>query len=93
MEPFKRRLCRGAEKNSGFSQTSKMEFSEKIVKRFKGINYFCNKLHLSCLMGFENTSEEHLSWKYPENECNYFCKVAGGKALISMKQDSTGDKM
>ena len=40
---------------------------EKIVKMVKDINYFCDKLHLRCLIGLEYTSEEYLFWKYPEN--------------------------
>ena len=56
---FKRLLCRRAEKNSELSQASKMELLQKIVKRFKYVNYFCNKLRLRCLIRFEYTSEEY----------------------------------
>ena len=34
-----------------------MELLQKIVKRVKYINYFCNNLR--CLIGFEYTSEEY----------------------------------
>ena len=34
---------------------------EKIVKRFQDANYFCNKLYLRCLIGFEYTSGEYCS--------------------------------
>ena len=67
MQPLKWLLCRKAEKNWELSQTSKMELLEKLVKRFKDVNYFCNKLHRRRLTGFEYISEEHLFWKYPEN--------------------------
>ena len=67
MQPFKQLLCGRAEKNSELSQRSKMEFLEKIIKRFQGINYFCNKLYLRCLIRFEYIFEEYLFWKYPEN--------------------------
>ena len=66
MWPFKRLLCKRAEKNSDLNQTSKMELLEKIAKRFK--DYFCNKLHLRCLIGFEYISDEYLFWKYQENQ-------------------------
>ena len=66
MQPFKQLLCRRTEKNSELI-ISKTQFLEKIVKRFKDIQYFCNKLHLRCLIEFEYTSEEYLFWKYLEN--------------------------
>ena len=60
-------MCKRAEKNSELSQTSKTELLDKIVKRFKDINYFRNKLAINrCLTGFEYTSQEYLFWKYPE---------------------------
>ena len=32
----------------------KMEFLEKIVKRFRDMSYFCNKVYIKFLIGFEN---------------------------------------
>ena len=66
MKRIERLLCRRAEQNSELGQTSKMKLSDKIVKGLKDINYFCNNLHLICLIAFEYTSEEYLLWKYPE---------------------------
>ena len=60
---IKQLSCKRAENNSELNQTSKTERLERIVRRFKDINYLRNKLHLSCLIGFENTSEEYLSRK------------------------------
>ena len=60
-------MCKRAEKNSELSQTSKTELLEKIVKIFKDINYFCDKLAVNrYLTVFEYTSQEYLFWKYPE---------------------------
>ena len=44
-----------------------MELLDKIFKIFRDINYFGIKIYLTCLIGFEYTSEEYLFWKYPEN--------------------------
>ena len=86
-------MCRRAEKNSKLSQPTMMELLQKIIKRFKYINYFCNKLHLRCLIGFEYTSEEYFGNTQKTNLGNSFCKVAGCKTLISMQQDSTRQKI
>ena len=42
MKPFKRLLCRRAEKNLELSQTSKMTLLEKLDRRFKNTNCFYN---------------------------------------------------
>ena len=47
---------RRAESKSEFSQTSKMKLIDEIVKRFKDINYFCNKLQVRCFIGIEFAS-------------------------------------
>ena len=67
---IKQLFCKRAEKNSELNQTSKMEHLEKIVRRFKDINYLRNKLHHSCLIGFENTSEEYFSRKQFAKKAN-----------------------
>ena len=51
-------LCRKAD-NSELSETSKLELIEKIVKKLKDINYFCNNLLPRCLTGFKHISEEY----------------------------------
>ena len=90
---FKRLLCRRAEKNSELSQTSKMELFQKIAKRFIYINYFCNKLHLRCLIGLNTPLQSILEIPRKLTCSNSFCKVAGSKTLISMQQDSTREKI
>ena len=91
--------CR-AEKNSELSKTSKMNLLEKIFKIFKN-TIFATTFILD--VGFNsNTSKMKLLEKTVKifiifvleisrnlTCSNFFCKVTGSKALISMKQDST----
>ena len=94
MQSFQRLLCRGEFTTQPYIQDGVLE---KIVKRFKDVIYFCNKLHLKCLTGIEYTSEEYLCWKYPENQIMIilFAKLraVGLKTLISLKQGSTREKI
>ena len=86
-------MCGRAEKNSELDQTSKMEVLQKIVKRFKYINYFCNELHLRYLIGFEYISEEYSGNTQKTNFAAILFAKLQAVRLISMQQDSNREKI
>ena len=86
-------MCVRAEKNSELSKTSKMKLLDKIVKIFKNTNYFCNNVCLRCRVKIHLRRVFVLEIPINLTCGNSFCKVTGSKAIISMNEDSTREKV
>ena len=86
-------MCVRAEKNSELSKTSKTQLLDKTVKIFKNTNYFCKNVYLRCRVKIHLRRVFVLEILINLTYGNFFCKVTGSKAIISMKEDSTRAKI
>ena len=70
-----------------------MELLEKIVKRFKDKNYFCNELHLRCSLDLSAPLKSIYFGNTQKTNLRKFLLLSYRQTLISMKQDSTWEKI